>query len=324
MNPDARLNRENDEWAAAQAELIAKRRALGLDETGRTPGIKTMGEALKAALITIPFRSRDELIETCPSCGAIIKPVEFDVLGTKRLVPGRCEPCSITAMEAEAKRKRDDATAKRIYLYSRAFRQELGLLAGATLENYSVRPGSEQSLRMAQKYATELPDPEWKGLVFHGPPGNGKSHLAAAIMKRAETHDMAVAWVHVPTWLRNLGTMESIDREELIRLASTADMLVMDELGGGKMTASRAEWLLSVLDAVYRHRRLFVATSNLKPGALVEALTPKAEDGSRPDVSDGERIIDRLMEVGVFVENQATSYRAEIARRRLQEGTRNG
>lgn len=324
MNPDERLNREMGDWAAAQAELIAKRRALGLDETGRKPGMETIGSVLKAALTTIPFRSRDELVEICPSCGVIIEPIEIDVPGGKRLVPGRCTPCTITAMEAEEARKREAALTKRLDLYRRAFRQDLGLLAGATLENYTVRPGAEQSLRMARKYAGELPNPEWKGLVFHGPPGNGKSHLAVAIMKQAQAHRLAVAWVHVPTWLRNLGTMESIDREELIRLASTADMLVMDELGGGKMTASRAEWLLSILDAVYRLRRLFVATSNLKPGALVEALTPRVEDGSRPDFSDGERIVDRLMEVGVFVENQATSYRAEIARGRLHEGTRNG
>jgi DNA replication protein DnaC len=198
-------------------------------------------------------------------------------------------------------------------------RDTMGDLIACTLDNFERRPGTESALTVAQRYVDSLPEPDPPGLMFWGDVGNGKTHLAAAIVNAADAHTMGVAWVHIPSWLRYLGELNQDPgrRASQIDYASTADLLVMDELGASKLTASRAEWLLSVLDARCRNKLPTVITTNKNRLELEKALTVPG-DGTEPDVPDGARLVSRIVGMSLLVENKGADFRLEQAARRMQ------
>lgn len=265
------------------------------------------------------FPSEAELVWTC-DCGRTIQPFEIDLLGVKRLIRGSCPECAPKAICEEEERTAKADRQRLLERYRAVFLKDVKL--DDTLENFIKRPGTEIPFRWAEKYIAELPKPALPGLLIYGPPGNGKTHLVKAIARHAWANRMTVAWIHAPSWLRYIGTLESDERESLITLATRADLLAIDELGAGKLTVSRGDWLLSIMDAIYRHKRNVVITSNLTPGELETALTPEGEKGY--GVQDGARIMDRLSEISVFVQNEGKSYRTELARQRLKRLEQDG
>lgn len=207
---------------------------------------------------------------------------------------------------------------KRQEPYRKAFRFDDQRYAEVSLANFTARTGTEEALTFAKRFAESLPDPKPIGLLIHGPKGNGKTHMAVSVAHHAESLGLTVAWINGKEWLRSIGAMEAEPREELIRLACRANLLIIDDLGADKMTGPRAGWLFTVVDAFYRKNKPMMITTNYSPGELVARLTPEKQGGEDPDLLDGERIMDRISEMcAPFVENDASSYRMEIAKRRL-------
>lgn len=306
---------------ALQQRLIAKRRQLGLCDDGTRPdGPAPLGQILKAAFAGRPSPSEEELTYVC-DCGDTVRPLRIDVLGTPRLVRGTCQRCKPALLaQWEEERRQQEATEgnRRLLRYHKAFpASAMGRLVGASFDDFLARPGTENGLRRAHEYMAALPHPEPEGLLLWGRPGNGKSHLAAAVANAARARDMAVAWLHVPTWLRGIGAMESAPREHTLLLAAQADLLVLDDLGAGKLTVSRVDWLLYLVEERYRHRRPLVATTNHDLDSLGDLLGRAVMDAGAVDTTDGDRLAERMMEMCRQVQITATSYRPELARRRL-------
>lgn len=280
----------------------------------------TPSHSEESAIFCLPafLFDKKKATTTCRFCGTTLEPTPFELKGQQAWAPKQCA-CEAAEIERREAARVAFEQEKRAKTYDRAFpRTDMGALLEATLENFELRDGSENVMRFTRHYTAGLPHPDPCGLVLWGDVGNGKSHLAAAIVNAARGGNMAVAWVHAPSWLRALGAMETGRRESQLDLASTADLLVLDELGGGKLTASRAEWLLSVLDARYRRKAPLVITTNKNLEELKLALTPVGDESIDSDVPDGARIVDRLIEVSLVVQNKATSYREEMAAKRLQ------
>lgn len=324
------------EWA--QQQLIAKRLSLGLNADGTrpggtpasSPGPQRLGEVLTRTLTTLfpgepeDLPSWDSLVWVCDRHGPV-EPVELRLVGPDgqervfRRIRGRCRACMLEEEEARKAEAEARERQRRLDLYAAVFPPAaMGRLVSATLEAFERRPGAERALEEAQAWATRLPAPEPPGLWLWGTPGNGKSHLGAALANTARTRGQAVAWVHAPSWLADLGAMEAPDRERRLALAATADVLVLDDLGGGRLTAPRVAWLQDLIDARYRAWRPLVITSNLSPGQLRQVLNSAAADGGAPEGApgDGDRIVDRLSEMCIIVRNTASSYRLERAQRR--------
>lgn len=267
-----------------------------------------------------PSPSSEELTTECEECGTEIPPVEFALLpGQVRRLPGHCPVCEPKrlAEAEEAKRKAEMATRQEPFRKAFPFQDKRYI--GATLDNYTVRLGTEAALEHAQRFAEHLPHPNPSGLLVYGPKGNGKTHLAVGIARQAETVGMTVAWINGKEWLRNIGAMDAESREALIILAGRADLLIIDDLGADRMTGPRAGWLFTVVDTFYRKDKPVMMTTNYNPGELPVRLTPDKRDGEDPDTLDGERIMDRIAEMCAgFVPNEASSYRMEQAVRRAQ------
>jgi DNA replication protein DnaC len=222
-----------------------------------------------------------------------------------------------------------EAQQERLGTYAKAFpTAEMGpRLIRARFGTFERRPGTETALQAALRFAVTLPNPDPPGLLLCGPAGNGKSHLGAAITQEAMAKGLTVAWVHAPSWLEYLGSLNDRpdERQRLLRLATEADLLVLDEFGGGKLTPSRIGWMLSLVDSRYRKMAPLVVTQNPGPEELVAVMRRAIEKAGGDDegdlsVSDAERIMDRLLEHCDLVGVRATSYRLKMAEERLRGG----
>lgn len=115
--------------------------------------------------------------------------------------------------------------------------------------------------------------PKW--LFIHGPEGNGKSRVAAWIMRRAMAAGMACWWIDVPKTIqearRAIGNAEKqLELNAWMAARMARQIVILDDLGAHR---DDSEWQVQDLVAAWvreRHESAGwnVATSNLAPHQL--------------------------------------------------------
>jgi DNA replication protein DnaC len=183
-----------------------------------------------------------------------------------------------------------------------AYSSRTGRAQEQTFQNFNTapvgRPDASLTLCLgaAQAFAADLDG--W--LVIHGKPGNGKSHLCAAVANELIAHGTSVIFVTMPDLLESLkalmdgaGDESTSDR---LQTYKTVPVLILDDLGAEK----RSEWsemtLFELVDYRYRNRLPMMIATN---------LDPNNKDDFDPRVVD--RWTDR--ELSVVVPNNAASWR---------------
>jgi DNA replication protein DnaC len=137
----------------------------------------------------------------------------------------------------------------------------LGLLSGYRFSNFDLRKGEnlkkedlkslEKAFQAAQAYA-ENPD-GW--LVLIGPPGCGKTHLAAGIANHQADLGSQPLFVMVPDLMDHLratfspNSPVSLDRR--FDEVKTASLLILDDIGTGSMTPWVKEKLYQLINYRY-------------------------------------------------------------------------
>jgi len=150
------------------------------------------------------------------------------------------------------------------------------------------------------------------GLVYVGPPGGGKTHLATAVL-RAVVTDYAVTgrFVDFTDFLarvRSTYAQGSDERtEEVISPLLRVRVLVLDELGAQKPTDHTVETLYRVINTRYTQRLPTIFTSNYRferdvPASLHSRLAAP--------------LISRILEMAHQVPVGGWDYRAEVLRYR--------
>jgi len=245
---------------------------------------------------------------TCPECGNIVEPVVIEVFGQTRYIRGTCK-CELERQaQEEARRKEYERKARIERLFDLA---ELGpRFAECTFESWIARPGSERCLEAAKNFAEHFDRHQvsGEGLLMFGNPGNGKSHLAAAIVNAVIPRGKACVFRSVPALLKKLQETYRADarvsESEILAVLQDADLVVLDDLGAEKMTEWAESMLYYIVDQRYRWRKPLIVTTNCDLEELEERI--------------GTRTFDRLLEMCVLVENRATSYRKEQAFKRIK------
>jgi DNA replication protein DnaC len=158
-----------------------------------------------------------------------------------------------------------------------------------TFGSFEAYPANEVALARA---TAALDNERW--LLLAGPPGVGKTHLAAAILNARLERGRDGAFCTVPELLENIRQVMRTDSGSsgLIELVKTVELLILDDLGTEKVTDWVAEQLFVIVNARNLNERQTVVTTNYEaPQGLITHLGGIT----------GERIVSRLLEAGDWV-----------------------
>lgn len=231
--------------------------------------------------------------------------IEVDVMGMKRWVQPKCK-CEVEAFDAEQKEFQNfqrEREVRELFSISQVGDRYLQ----ADFKTFQMRPGSENVFKVSQYYVDVFETFDRESLLLWGEPGNGKTHLAAAIHNELRAKGLVVVFVSMPDLLSkikatfNRNNKES--EEQILRALSICDLLIIDDLGAEKTSDWVEETIFKIIDNRYRRNKPILATSNMAPKELPEQI--------------GKRANDRIVEMMQPIENKATSFRREHAKERF-------
>lgn len=197
----------------------------------------------------------------CPTCNdaGFLK---FDVSPDNPKF-GKLYPCSCTerirAERARAQRYRDSALIGLESLTFRTFNPHLGT--------------AQQAYSLSLNYVTQ-PKPPW--IIFHGPCGSGKTHLAVAIGHSFLEQNIAVRFTVVPDLLDRFyptddDTVFEQQYHSLQQFQKT-QVLILDGLGSERQTPWGKNVLLQLLRARYHACLQTIITLSTSQSDLIPAI----------------------------------------------------
>jgi DNA replication protein DnaC len=147
---------------------------------------------------------------------------------------------------------------------------------------------------------------EGRPLVIIGQTGVGKSFIAQAIALQVCQHGRSALYMNVTTWLENLALARSSGTYLRYRDKLTKpDVLVLDDVGMRKLTASEAQDLCEILEERSLGKSI-VFTTQLPLDHWAEVIAD-------PVIADAIR--DRLQHFALTITITGTSYRAVKAKK---------
>jgi DNA replication protein DnaC len=184
---------------------------------------------------------------------------------------GRAIPCSCRGGEVRARLRR---------------RSQIGALVDRTFDTFvpegrghGYDPERLGYVREACRGYAEHPE-GW--LLLSGPPGCGKTHLAAAISNRQIDLGREVVFEVVPDLLDHLratfAPASDVSYDELFETIKASRMLVLDDLGTQSSTQWAREKLFQLLNYRYTANLPTVITTNEPISQLDERLRARLED----------------------------------------------
>ncbi|MEP6471217.1 MAG: ATP-binding protein [Acidobacteriota bacterium] len=172
-------------------------------------------------------------------------------------------------------------------------------------------PALVSAKRIAREFVDAYPVVD-SGLLFVGPAGRGKTHLACAILSElVATKGVSALYADFSDLLLRIQTSFRPDadssKESVLTPYAEAELLVLDELGASKPHAWVLDVLYNLLNTRYNRKRITIATSNFEDEA-------DAASGEREKLEDriGYRLRSRLYEMCTLVPLRGKDYRKEV------------
>jgi DNA replication protein DnaC len=256
-------------------------------------------DRLKFTLPDVEFVDDVDLCPECLGAGVVVEEVD----GVRRARVCDC--------------RRETATRRRMTAAGipRRYRE-------CTLDNFHAVPAfTDETVRRAGLLATAFvenyPDVD-AGLLFMGPVGVGKTHLAAGIIKKLAAEKGAVCrWCDFSDLLTEVKRRyagSAFDEYTLLEPLVTADVLVIDDLGSMKIRDWTLDFLAYVINRRYVNQRLIIATTNYldDPNTAGDVLGEFARRDETLADRIGPRLRSRLHEICKTVAMTGGDFRKKI------------
>jgi DNA replication protein DnaC len=172
-----------------------------------------------------------------------------------------------------------------------------------------------RAVTAARSFSEQFPVVD-KGLLFLGLPGLGKTHLAAATLKRTiERTNCRGLFYTTPELLaliRNTYNAAIKSTEsDVIRPVMEVPLLVLDDLGAERPTDWVEETMNLIVNTRYNYRRATIFTTNYQLNLPQGGLPFEGKDWARFDLKErvGFRLFSRLQEMCEFLALDGVDYR---------------
>ena len=170
-----------------------------------------------------------------------------------------------------------------------------------------------------------------RGLLFIGPAGVGKTHLAVSIIKGLSTKGFGCIFTEFGSLLKEIqDSYNPISKSSELRVLAPiyqADVLVLDELGAAVPTDWVRDTMYQIINKRYNDNKLTIFTTNYPDEVRVESTDSNAAPRtfSRKAIKDvatledriGVRLRSRLYEMCTTVQMEADDYRTHMGRGRF-------
>src|SRR5579884_2086287 len=191
---------------------------------------------LTPEMATTAASVKSETAQACPACGGSGWRPETTDDGAKHAAPRapklpKVVPCDCRATLTFERLLRRAGIPKR-------FAEKMLKNFDYTLDGEENRSLKQARLR-AERFAEDYPVHR-TGLLFHGPCGIGKSHLAVGIVRELTTKGVAAVYCNAKDLLQSLrysfNPVAQTTEAELLRGIIDAEVLVLDDLGAERLT----------------------------------------------------------------------------------------
>ncbi len=178
----------------------------------------------------------------------------------------------------------------------------------------------------ASGYAREFPLTPKPGLLFQGPSGVGKTHLAVAVLRELVGRGFECMFFDYQNLLDKIragyNPAAGASERAAYQAALDTEVLLLDDLGSHRVTEWVEDTVTAIINHRYNNKKALIVTTNLPDEALGDRKREAPTSTSNYRVRDmlaeriGSRAHSRLFEMCKVVRIEAHDYRFKDLNRR--------